>query len=171
MISGQVYAFFCCIISGITIGLLFDSFRIIRKFAKTNDMITYIEDIIFWILVGGIMLFTFYQTNNGQIRGYLFLGIIIGATIYFLAVSKYIIKTLTYIISAIINIISIINKAVISPISKLWKVLVKAIRVVLGKFKINVQKTCSEYRGLIGRIKSEKNLRKKHKKAGEIWFL
>lgn len=50
MISNQANLFLIFTINGIVIGLLFDFFRILRKSFNTNDIITYIEDILFWIL-------------------------------------------------------------------------------------------------------------------------
>ena len=56
MINTQVYLFLIFIINGFIIGLLFDFFRILRKAIKTSDFITYIEDALFWILTGFIIL-------------------------------------------------------------------------------------------------------------------
>ncbi len=50
MINEQVKLFFIFIINGLIIGLLFDFFRILRKSFNTKDLITYIQDIIFWII-------------------------------------------------------------------------------------------------------------------------
>lgn len=59
MITNQAYLFFIFILNGIIIGLLFDFFRILRKTIKTKDIITYLEDFIFWILTGTIILYLF----------------------------------------------------------------------------------------------------------------
>lgn len=50
MINNQAELFLIFTINGILIGLLFDFFRILRRSFKTKDIITYIEDILFWIL-------------------------------------------------------------------------------------------------------------------------
>ena len=49
MVTNQAYLFFIFTMNGILIGLLFDFFRISRKVFKTNDVMTYIEDVLFWI--------------------------------------------------------------------------------------------------------------------------
>ena len=92
MITNQAYLFFIFIINGILIGLLFDFFRILRRIIKTNDIITYIEDVLFWILTGFIILYSIFVFNNGQLRLYMFLGIILGAFTYMLFISSYFIK-------------------------------------------------------------------------------
>ncbi len=88
----QLFNLFAFIITGIIIGILFDIFRIIRKSFKTPDFVTYIEDIIFWILAGFVLLFTIFTFNNGEIRVYIFFSLILGLFIYMLTLSKYFIK-------------------------------------------------------------------------------
>ena len=79
-------AFFC---AGILIGLLFDIFRITRRTFKTPNIITYIEDTLFWILSGLLVLYIIYVFTTGEIRLYMILTLIIGTIIYFLIISKY----------------------------------------------------------------------------------
>ena len=50
MITNQGIIFLIFVLNGFAIGFLFDIFRILRKAFKTTDTITYIEDILFWIL-------------------------------------------------------------------------------------------------------------------------
>ena len=65
MVTNQAYLFCIFIINGIIIGILFDFFRILRKTFKTSDLITYIEDSMFWILTGIIILYSIFVFNNG----------------------------------------------------------------------------------------------------------
>ena len=82
MVTNQAYLFFIFIINGIIIGMLFDFFRILRKSFKTSDFITYIEDSLFWVLTGVVILYSIFIFNNGEIRFFMFLGIILGLIIY-----------------------------------------------------------------------------------------
>ena len=43
--ENQAYLFLIYCLCGIIIGIFFDIFRILRKSFKTNDFVTYIEDI------------------------------------------------------------------------------------------------------------------------------
>lgn len=97
--NNQAYLFIMFIFNGILIGVLFDIFRILRKSFKTSDFITYIEDITFWILAGVLTLYFIFYLNNGEIRLYILIGIILGIAIYILTISKYIIKFSVAIIS------------------------------------------------------------------------
>ena len=92
MVANQAYVFFIFTINGILIGLLFDFFRILRKAIKTSNFITYVEDIIFWILTGFIILYSIFVFNNGELRLFVFLGILIGVLVYMFFISEYFIR-------------------------------------------------------------------------------
>ena len=101
------------ILTGIVIGVLFDIFRIIRRSFKTPDFLTYIEDILFWLMAGIILLFTIFTFNNGEIRLYIFVSLLFGLTIYLLTLSKFFIKIN-------VKIIEIIKKIVCYPIKLIY---------------------------------------------------
>lgn len=109
-------------ITGIIIGLLFDFFRIQRKVINTFDFITYLQDALFWILSGIVLIISIMNFTNGEIRSYMILGIIIGVVLYFNIFSKYIMKISVGIANFFIKILHIL----ISPIKKLSKKLKKS---------------------------------------------
>ena len=124
MVTNQALLFFIFIIDGIIIGLLFDFFRILRRSFKTKDFITYIEDIIFWVLTGLLLLYTIFTFNNGEIRLYMFIGAIFGCIIYMLSISNFIIKINTKIIISLKNILSKIINIIFIP----FKVIIKFLK-------------------------------------------
>jgi spore cortex biosynthesis protein YabQ len=104
-------------IGGLAVGLLFDLFRLSRKYIHTKDFITYVEDIVFWILVGIIVLVTVYYSNHGEIRGYVFLGLILGSLLYFLTLSKIVSQALTFIINVLIDWARVLIRIISFPIN------------------------------------------------------
>ena len=69
----QAYLFMIFILNGILIGIVFDIFRILRRSFKTPNIVTYIEDTLFWIVSALTILYSLFTFNNGEIRGYIFL--------------------------------------------------------------------------------------------------
>lgn len=128
-IYSQLYSLAIFFIVGVFIGILFDLFRIIRRTFKTNDIITYIEDIIFWILVGLILLFSIFFFNKGELRSYVFIGLAIGFITYILTISKYFIRTsvniLTYIKEVLYKIFKVIYIIVDKSILEIFRVIIK----------------------------------------------
>ena len=147
MIENQAYLFGIFIINGILIGLLFDFFRILRKSFKTNDFITYLEDILFWILTGIILLYSIFIFNNGEIRLFMFLAVLLGIIIYIMSISSYIIKLNVRIINCfkiiiikIFNIMSIPFTYIIKILRKIFFRPISFIIINIKKFSINYSK-------------------------------
>lgn len=146
-LENQLHIFLIFILSGFLIGLVFDFFRILRKSFKTKDLITYLEDFLFWIISGLILLFCIFKFNNGELRLYIFIGISIGFALYILLFSKpfikinlYIInilkKTLHYTIVVPINFaIYILRKIIFKPISFTFINIKKAMSNIIKKSK------------------------------------
>ena len=140
MINNQALLFCVFIINGLLIGLLFDFFRILRKSFKTSDIITYIEDILFWILTGIILLYSIFTFNNGEIRFYMFLGVILGCIIYMLLFSRYIVNTITKIVLFFKKIILKIVNIIIYPLKMLIKIKNKILKKPISFIIINFRK-------------------------------
>lgn len=127
MTNNQAILFLIFILNGILIGLLFDFFRILRRSFKTKDFITYLEDILFWILTGLIILYSIFTFNNGQIRLFIFLGLILGVSIYILTISRYVMKISITIISLFKKIIHFIINILSYPYNFIHKILKKIV--------------------------------------------
>lgn len=130
MITNQAYIFLIFIVKGITIGLLFDIFRILRLSFKTKDIITYIEDILFWLLTAFIILYSIFKFNNGEIRFFIFLALALGVLLYITAFSSSIVKLGVYVIKYIKKISKKFFNMLKMPfifIYKLVKILIKKI--------------------------------------------
>ena len=123
MVANQANLFLIFTINGIVIGILFDIFRILRKSFKTSDIVTYMQDILFWILTGFILLYSIFTFSNGEVRFYMFLGVFLGCLIYMILFSKYFIN----INVKIIKIIKKITSIILTPIKLLIKFIKKLI--------------------------------------------
>lgn len=134
--QNQLYAFAIFILNGLLIGILFDIFRISRKVIKTPNIITYGQDIIFWLISGLMLIYSIFKFNNGEIRLYIFIGVCIGILTYMLIFSKLFINVSVDVINFIKKIIQIV---IIKPIKFLFqilnKIIIKPIIYILQKIK------------------------------------
>ena len=147
MVTNQAYLFLVFTINGIIIGLLFDIFRILRRSFKTSDIVTYLQDILFWVLTGFILLYSIFTFSNGEIRFYMFLGVFLGCLVYMLIFSKYfininvkIILVLKKVIGKILSIIIFPIKIIIKFIKKIFLKPINFVTINIKKFKTNYQK-------------------------------
>lgn len=154
MVTNQAYLFLIFMVNGIIIGILFDFFRILRKSFKTADLITYIEDILFWILTGIILLYSIFVFSNGEIRLFMFLAVILGTIIYMLIASKYVIKIN-------VTIITFVKKILLVPINFIVKILRKIFFKPISFVIINIKKIstnlCKNTYNNLKNIKFKKN--------------
>lgn len=92
MIQNQAYVFLTSVFVGGILAIIFDLFRLFRRKKNTKSYIVYIQDIIYWIIVTLVIIFSAFVTNDGELRGYMFIGYILGAIIYIVTFSQYILK-------------------------------------------------------------------------------
>ena len=121
MIENQCYLFLVYTINGIFIWILFYIFLVLRKSFKTNDITTYFQDILFWILTGLSLLYSIFTFSNGEIRLYMFLGVFLGCLTYMMLISKYFIKINVKIVVFFKKIFGIIFSILLLPIKFLFK--------------------------------------------------
>jgi len=150
-VGNQAYIFILSVFGGMLLVFIYDIFRIKRKAFKTNNLVTYLEDILYWIIAAGVMFGIVYFSNDGEIRGFLFLGIFLGAVIYMLLLSKVIMTIALKCIEILGKVFRIIWKIAIYPFNILFKII-----LIPAKFiKKIVLKLCRNTRR-IGRIRKVK---------------
>lgn len=91
-VSSQLIDFFEFVLIGAIIACVFDFFRAYRKLKKVNTITVIIQDVIFFIIITVIIIFSLVKLLDSQIRLYIFLAVLLGCGLYFSTISKYIIK-------------------------------------------------------------------------------
>jgi spore cortex biosynthesis protein YabQ len=92
MIQNQAYVFLISILVGGVLAIIFDFFRLLRRKGNTKNYVVYIQDVLYWLIVTFIIIISAFITNDGELRGYMFIGYILGAVIYVVTISPYILK-------------------------------------------------------------------------------
>ena len=132
MVENQAYLFLVFSLTGVVLGVLFDFFRVLRKTFKTGDFVTYIEDILYWILAGIIILYNIWFFNDGEIRD---LGILMGAIIYCLTLSPIFIKIDYFFMKKIKGVFTLLYNILKIPIEFMINLLKKIKNIVNFKNK------------------------------------
>jgi len=155
----QAYLFLIFTLNGVWIGLFFDFFRILRKSFKTINLITYIEDILFWILTGISIIFCMYHFSDGSLRFFMFLGLLFGFVLYLLTLSKIIIKTVVSLITILKKITHKILKIIIIPLRFLYTMVDKILFRPIYLFSIKTQSFLTKKsKKISGKIKNLKKM-------------
>lgn len=84
----QLTLLIVALLIGVFAGLLFDIYRRIRNRVSPGPFFTALGDLCFWGIITWITFSSLLRINFGQVRGYVFLGIIIGLFFYMLFFSS-----------------------------------------------------------------------------------
>ncbi len=132
----QLVLFGIFIALGMASALVYDTFRIVRS----GFLVTALKDMLFW-LVMTVLVFTICLVfNNGEIRFFMFCGILIGALTYFRTVSRYVIGLLRFLLSFFKKIFGILLKILFLPVRMLIRLLHKPVFVAITFSKKSMKK-------------------------------
>ena len=81
-LSEETTVFLIFVVMGMLFSSIFDVFRAIRKVKKVKNKTIYIQDIIYFFIIGGVLLAIIINYMNTELRVYLMLAIILGVVIY-----------------------------------------------------------------------------------------
>jgi spore cortex biosynthesis protein YabQ len=77
-LSQQFFVFGLTIALGVLMGLLFDFYRVLNRLFRPSRLATQIGDLLFWLLLAGVVFFLLILGNWGEVRVYVVLGLILG---------------------------------------------------------------------------------------------
>lgn len=139
--NSQIFNFILSLCFGFVFCFVYDLFRAFRICFKFKDLTIAFQD-IFYFLVTSITTFCLLLvTVNGQIRGYILFGILIGFLIFKIIFSKPITVVFVYIIKLIKKIYLKINAFLMRIFGIIGGILVKIFKII-RKIAKKVKNTC-----------------------------
>lgn len=156
-VAQQLTEFFDFVIVGIIIALIFDFFRAYRKYKKVSNKSVVVQDIVFFLIVSIIIVFSIVYILDSNIRLFIFIAIFLGILIYISIFSKYFLKIYDIIIKLFFDTISFVFlpiKLNLQIISSTFKIFKKYIKKCCKMFFYMVFFLCSKFNfNLFSRIK------------------
>ena len=126
-IAQEAYVFLASVLCGVLIGVIYDILRVMRSYVKTTHAVNDVQDIVFWCIALIIMFFTVFHTNQGYVRWYEFLGVFLGALLYFLTMGKVFCIVLNKIIDVFLKIFVFFCKILLTPLVFTYNIIYKSI--------------------------------------------
>jgi spore cortex biosynthesis protein YabQ len=114
-IKVQGYIFLTSIYGGLIIGFVYDIYRVLRYFLKPKKIATFFEDLTFWIFASLIIFYILIKSNWGEIRGYIFIGFLVGTILYLKIGSKIVYPILLKIFKFISTLVYEFIKLILLP--------------------------------------------------------
>lgn len=138
--SSQVSTFAVTIATGAFIGLFFDFYRVIYSLFRPRRMLTYITDLLFWMVATAITFGALLICNWGELRAYVFFGLIGGAVLYFRLVSGAVRISILKILRLIHMIMLWISRLLLLTV---WRPVVWIVTMMLKPFLFTKRRTAA----------------------------
>lgn len=107
-LGAQLYAFGIVLMAGISLGILFDLFRVLRGILRPGCLSTPLLDLLFWALLTPILLLYLLLANWGELRGYVFIALFLGFFFYHLLLSTMVTNFLVWVVKVILGLLNLL---------------------------------------------------------------
>lgn len=156
----ELLLFFRSFWIGAVLLAVYDILRSLRQVIPHKQVLLAIEDLCFWISCGLFVFSCMYRENNGIIRSYAILGILLGMLAYHWSLSDFVVKVLVKLLNIPVKIALFLIKRLIFVIRRCRILLHRKWGGILKKREENSRKQGkSESRKRV--IKSEEAKRQK----------
>lgn len=88
---GQIDTFLYTLLTGIILGVIFDFYRVFRGICRPHIWITSITDLMYWLLATILVFVALLVGNSGEVRLYVFIGLLLGVVLYYRLASRVVI--------------------------------------------------------------------------------
>lgn len=170
-VSQQTAAFLLSVLLGAALGVVYDCFRVARillpPLAKPKP--TFFEDVLFWLIYGFCVFCFAAAAARGQVRVFMFLGSVLGFTLYILTLGNLITGVIKSIVAAVYKVLHKVYSMLIEPIVKLLRIFCqKVCRFFVRSHKNNLKLKRSVKKPLKNSGKLVYNNKAKSKPLGKL---
>ncbi|MBQ3547316.1 MAG: spore cortex biosynthesis protein YabQ [Clostridia bacterium] len=137
--SFQLISFLVSCGFGVIYCLLYDLLRAVRKVNEVSDATVFLQDIIYFFVISIATFMLLTALSNGEVRGYIIIGLLLGFLLCFCTFSKINLKILTLIFEKISFLGSKIVTLINTLIDAIWRFFNKTVEKI-GKLLTNVKK-------------------------------
>ena len=108
-LANQTTSFLLSAALGVILCIIYDVFRSYRKVKLPSVIAVFVQDVVFFALSAVLTFLLLIATTKGQIRAYVFLGIIIGFAVCRISLSIIIFKVLVWLFKKCKSLLRLIN--------------------------------------------------------------
>lgn len=121
IVTSQADVFLISIIYGAALSLIYDIIRSVRRVVSHKNLFIAIEDFLYWMFWACTVISMIYTYNNGALRSYVILGLLIGCALYLLLLSRLLLFLLTFLMKELHKSLVFILRILIKPVKILSK--------------------------------------------------
>ncbi|MWC30179.1 spore cortex biosynthesis protein YabQ [Paenibacillus sp. MMS18-CY102] len=120
------------LLSGIGMGIVFDGYRVVSHELRFAKWTLPLFDLLYWAAATLVVFQVLSAGNDGEVRAYVFLGLVIGVVVYFLMLSRSVIASVRWLIQAVRYLIGLVIRLFDLFIIRPLLVLYKLAKVLIG---------------------------------------
>ncbi|QHQ60491.1 spore cortex biosynthesis protein YabQ [Anaerocolumna sedimenticola] len=124
---------------GIILLILYDVLRIFRRVIIHNGFFIAFEDLIYWVVSSLLIFHMMYQQNNGIIRGFAILAMLIGMILYHSVFSELFVNTISTLLNQIINLTWKLFALILRPFRFIFRKIKRLFMWIFSKIKKFIQ--------------------------------
>lgn len=109
-LTGQILTFSITIVTGMLLGVLFDCYRILRGTFNPKAVVTWFTDLLYWLVATAVVFVALVVSNWGELRFYVFIGILTGLGSYYSWLSLHAIRLLSSIVRFITYVLKLMER-------------------------------------------------------------
>jgi spore cortex biosynthesis protein YabQ len=114
-ITQQLRCIIFSLFAGIITGVLFDLYRLIRGFNNINKILTFLEDILFWIFAAIVVFIFLLLMDCVYIGIYVYAWIVLGTYLYIKMMSKILMNFQYKFIKVFTKVIRVLRNIILYP--------------------------------------------------------
>lgn len=115
-VASQTQAFLLSCAFGAVLSVLYDLFRIVRILTRARRGFTAFLDVLYFLLCGVFTFAFIMAANGGQVRGYVFLGELLGWVVYHLTLGNLFVRLLLLVLKVVGRFFRFLYRHTLSPL-------------------------------------------------------
>lgn len=142
-LSTQIRTFLFIVTTGIVLGILFDTYRVLRRRFRPPWLVTSLTDLLYCLLASAIAFTALLASNWGELRFYVYIALLVGIIAYYRLVSQYVMK---FIMALLLLITKLCHLTKLAVAFTIIKPVVFVTRTVLWPFRFIGRKYSAWYK-------------------------
>ncbi len=120
-IGNEAVFFGVSALCGMGLVFVYDLFRIFRRIVPHGNIWIGIEDACYWFFSTIVVFLLLYQKNDGMMRAFSFLGMLLGGGLYALWFSRFVVKICVLVLGTILKFFGKVLGTALKPVFKIGK--------------------------------------------------
>jgi len=131
----QFFSLVLMFLGSLSVGFVFDGYRVFKGKVNLAKFIVFIIDVVFGIISALWIFFLLFWSNNGQLRIIMLAAFFVGLVVYYLTLSRLIIKLWIIVDNLIASVFKVIvktlNLLIIKPLVALYRLFTMLLGFIL----------------------------------------